>query len=76
MELGKDVTAEVTSRSVTIKGKKGSLNLAVNSEVEVKLEGNIVTVAPRSRRPFCASCSRTARARSVHRKWCEAKCLR
>ena len=36
VELGKDVTAEVTSRSVTIKGKKGSLNLAVNSEYKGK----------------------------------------
>ena len=62
VELGKDVTAEVTSRSVTIKGKKGSLNLAVNSEVEVKLEGNHVPVAPRSGSRFANAMAGTTRA--------------
>jgi large subunit ribosomal protein L6 len=48
IELGKDVTAEIKGRSVTIKGKKGTLTLDVNPEVEVKLEGNLLKVAPRS----------------------------
>ena len=48
VELGKDLTAEVQGQSVTIKGKKGSLTLAVNSEIEVKVDGNLVKVAPRS----------------------------
>jgi large subunit ribosomal protein L6 len=62
VEIGKDLTAEVTPRSVTIKGKKGSLTLALHSEVEVKLDGNIVTVAPRSGSRFANAMAGTTRA--------------
>jgi large subunit ribosomal protein L6 len=48
IELGKDLSAEVKGQSVTIKGKKGSLTLAVNSEVEVQMDGARMKVAPRS----------------------------
>jgi len=48
VELGKDLSAEIKGQSVTIKGKKGSLTLAVSSDVEVKVDGNLVKVAPRS----------------------------
>ena len=49
VELGKDVSAEVQGRSVTIKGKKGSLTL----DVELRGRGHastaaVVKVAPRS----------------------------
>ena len=62
IELGKDLSAEVKGRSVTIKGKKGSLTLETNSEVEVTVEGNLVKVAPRSGSNFANAMSGTTRA--------------
>jgi large subunit ribosomal protein L6 len=62
IELGKDLSAEVKGRSVTIKGKKGSLTLDTNPEVEVKVEGNIVKVVPRSKSNFANAMSGTTRA--------------
>ena len=62
VELGKDLTAEVQGQSVTIKGKKGSLTLAVNSEIEVTLDGNLVKVAPRSGSRFADAMAGTTRA--------------
>jgi large subunit ribosomal protein L6 len=48
VELTKDVSADIQGQSVTIKGKKGSLTLNVNGNVEVTVEGTLVKVAPRS----------------------------
>lgn len=48
VELGKDLSAEIKGQSVTIKGKKGSLTLDVNMQVEVKAEGSTLKVAARS----------------------------
>jgi large subunit ribosomal protein L6 len=62
IELGKDLTAEVKGRSVTIKGKKGSLTLDLNSEVEVKVDGAVVRVAPRSGSRFANVMAGTTRA--------------
>jgi large subunit ribosomal protein L6 len=62
VELGKDLTAEVKGRSVTIKGKKGSLTLALNTEVEVTLDGTRMKVAPRSRSRFANVMAGTTRA--------------
>jgi len=62
VELSKDLSAEVKGQSVTIKGKKGSLTLDVNSEVEVTLDGNRVKVAPRSGRRFADAMAGTTRA--------------
>ena len=62
IELGKDLSAEVKGRVVTIKGKKGSLTLETNSEVEVTVEGNLVKVAPRSKSNFANAMSGTTRA--------------
>ena len=62
VELGKDLTAEVQGQSVTIKGKKGSLTLAVNSEIEVTVDGNLVKVAPRSGSNFANAMAGTTRA--------------
>jgi large subunit ribosomal protein L6 len=62
VELGKDVTAEVKGQSVTIKGKKGSLTLDVNSEIEVTLDGTLVKVAARSNSRFANAMSGTTRA--------------
>jgi large subunit ribosomal protein L6 len=62
VELGKDLSAEVKGQSVTIKGKKGSLTLAVSSEVEVKVDGSVVKVAPRSRGRSANALAGTTRA--------------
>ena len=62
IELGKDTSAEVKGRSVTIKGKKGTLTLETNSEVEVTLDGNVVKVAPRSGSNFANAMAGTTRA--------------
>ncbi len=62
VELGKDLTAEVKGQSVTIKGKKGTLTLALSSEVEVKVDGNLVKVTPRSNSNFANAMSGTTRA--------------
>ena len=62
VELGKDLTAEVQGQSVTIKGKKGSLTLAVNSEIEVTLDGTLVKVAARSGSNFANAMAGTTRA--------------
>jgi large subunit ribosomal protein L6 len=62
VEIGKDLTAEVQGQMVTIKGKKGSLSLKVNTEVEVKVEGSTVKVAPRSGAQFANAMAGTTRA--------------
>ena len=62
VELAKDVTAEVQGQSVTIKGKKGSLTLETNPEVEVTVEGNLVKVTARSNSNFANAMSGTTRA--------------
>jgi large subunit ribosomal protein L6 len=62
VELGKGVSAEVQGQNVTIKGTKGSLALEVNSGVEVKVEGSLVKVAPRSGGSFANAAAGTTRA--------------
>jgi len=62
VELGKDLTAEVKGQSVTIKGKKGSLTLDVNSEIEVTVDGTLLKVAMRSNSRFANAMSGTTRA--------------
>ena len=62
VELGKGVSAEVQGQTVTIKGTKGSLALVVNSEVEVKVDGTLVKVAPRSGGTFASAAAGTTRA--------------
>jgi large subunit ribosomal protein L6 len=62
IELSKDLSAEVKGRSITIKGKKGTLTLEANSEVEVTVDGNLLKVAPRSNSNFANAISGTTRA--------------
>jgi large subunit ribosomal protein L6 len=62
VELGKDLSAELKGSALTIKGKKGSLSLTVNSEVEVKIEDSTVKVAARSRSSFANAMAGTTRA--------------
>ena len=62
VELGKGLSAEIQGQALTIKGAKGSLQLQVNSEIEVKVEGALVKVAPRSGSRFANAMSGTTRA--------------
>ena len=62
VELGKELSAELQGQSLTIKGKKGSLLLKLNSEVEVKVEGSTVKVTPRSGSTFANAMAGTTRA--------------
>jgi large subunit ribosomal protein L6 len=62
VELGKGLSAEVQGQALTIKGAKGSLQLQVNSEIEVKVEGALVKVAARSGSRFANAMSGTTRA--------------
>jgi large subunit ribosomal protein L6 len=62
VELGKELSAELQGSALTIKGKKGSLSLKVNSEVEVQIEGSTVKVAARSRSSFANAMAGTTRA--------------
>jgi large subunit ribosomal protein L6 len=62
IELSKDLSAEVKGRSITVKGKKGTLTLESSSEVEVTIEGNVVKVAPRSKSNFANAMAGTTRA--------------
>ena len=62
IDLGKELSAEVKGRAVTIKGKKGSLTLHANSEVEVKVDGGVLSVAPRSKSTFADALAGTTRA--------------
>jgi large subunit ribosomal protein L6 len=62
VELGKDLSAELQGSALTIKGKKGSLSLQLNSEVEVKVEGSTVKVVARSGSSFANAMAGTTRA--------------
>jgi len=62
VELGKDLTAEVKGQSVTIKGKKGSLTLDLNMQVEVTVDGTTLKVAPRSGGRLANALAGTTRA--------------
>src|SRR5512145_1521901 len=62
IELGKDLSAEVKGRAVTIKGKKGSMTLETSSEVEVKVDGSVVHVTARSKSTFADAMTGTTRA--------------
>ena len=62
IELDKDLSIEVKGRSVTIKGKKGTLTLETNPEVEVTVDGSVVKVAPRSGSRFANAMAGTTRA--------------
>jgi large subunit ribosomal protein L6 len=62
IELTKDQSIEVKGRSVTVKGKKGTLTLEASSEVEVTVDGNVVTVGTRSNSRFANAMAGTTRA--------------
>lgn len=48
VELPQGVTANLSGQDLKVKGPKGELALAVHQNVEVKLEGSVVTVHPKN----------------------------
>ena len=60
--IGKDVTVEHKGSELSVKGPKGSLSLALNSEVEVSQEEGNLNVSPRSGGRFAVAMSGTTRA--------------
>jgi large subunit ribosomal protein L6 len=62
VEIIKGVEFNVSGTTATVKGTKGSLSLELNSEIELVLEENEVTVKPRSGSRFSTAMSGTTRA--------------
>ena len=56
------VTATVDGQTVKMKGPKGQLQFVVHNDVEVKLDKNVVTVAPRVETNRAQALYGTARA--------------
>src|ERR1700731_4041505 len=56
------VTAAVDGQTVKMKGPKGALQFVVHSDVEVKLDKNVVTVSPRVETNRARALYGTARA--------------
>jgi large subunit ribosomal protein L6 len=56
------VTVQVAGRKVTAKGKKGELSLEIADEVDVKHEGNLITITPRSQSKRARTLWGTSRA--------------
>jgi large subunit ribosomal protein L6 len=62
VELPKGVEFSQEGNVVTLKGSKGSLSLALNNEVEISHEDNVLQVAPRSGSRFSTAIAGTMRA--------------
>lgn len=62
VELPKGVEFQQSGNVVTLKGSKGSLSLDLNSEVELKMEDNVITLAPRSGSRFATAIAGTMRS--------------
>jgi large subunit ribosomal protein L6 len=62
IDLPKGVEAKLSGQTLTVKGAKGSLTLAVNPAVSVACEGNQIRVAARSNDRVSRALAGTARA--------------
>ncbi len=62
VELPKGVEFRQDGNVVTLKGGKGELSLELNSEVELKQEENVLSLAPRSGSRFSTAIAGTMRA--------------
>ena len=49
IEVPESVTLDVDGQNVKAKGSKGELSLRIHDDVVIEKEGNVVTLAPRSR---------------------------
>jgi large subunit ribosomal protein L6 len=62
VEIPKGVEFSQRGSEITLKGKKGSLSLVLNSEIELSHEDNQLTVTRRSHSQFAGAMSGTTRA--------------
>jgi large subunit ribosomal protein L6 len=62
VEFPKGVEVKEASGAVTVKGPKGELSITINPEVAVKVEGNVVTFAPKSGSKFSTAIAGTTRS--------------
>jgi large subunit ribosomal protein L6 len=62
VELPKGVEVNQAPGVIKVKGPKGELSLAVNSEVELSQEDNVLTFVPRSGSRFATAISGTTRS--------------
>ena len=62
VELPKGVEFKHVGDLVTLKGGKGELSLQLNSEVELKQDGNLLSFSPRSGSRFATAVTGTMRA--------------
>ena len=62
VELPKGVEVTLGSAEISVKGSKGTLAMAINSQVEIAKDENVLTFAPRSKETFARAMSGTTRA--------------
>jgi len=62
VDLPQGVEFNLSGRTASLKGSKGSLSIELNSEVEVKQEENVLSVSPRSGSRFATAVAGTTRA--------------
>jgi large subunit ribosomal protein L6 len=62
VDLPQGVEFNLSGRTASLKGSKGSLSMELNSEVEVKQEENTLSVSPRSGSRFATAVAGTTRA--------------
>ena len=58
----KNLTADLKGQEITVKGPKGTVTMAINSEIEVARQGETLTVTPRSGSRFANTMSGTTSA--------------
>lgn len=62
VELPNGVELKESAGELSVKGPKGELQLTLNSEVDVKLEDNVVSFAPKSGSRFSTAIAGTTRS--------------
>ena len=62
IQLPSGVQIEMTDAEISVKGGKGELSMAINSDVEVVREGDKLTVSPKNSSAFAKAMSGTTRA--------------
>lgn len=62
VELPKGVEVTLGGDEISVKGAKGTLSMAVNPQVEIKQEDNVLTFAPRGSEQFANAIAGTFRS--------------
>lgn len=62
VELPKGVEISLTDSEISVKGANGSMSMAVNPEVKITQEDNVLTFAPRTGQKFANAMAGTTRS--------------